>query len=76
MSQVVLLQSIPVPEIVWEKISMDFIDGLLVSQGYSAIMVVVDRLMIISAHSNTHTQLKQWLLLSSAILCNYTICPI
>nr|GEV43713.1 reverse transcriptase domain-containing protein [Tanacetum cinerariifolium] len=39
-----LLQPLNLPEQIWEELSMDFIDGLPKSEGYSVIMVVVDRL--------------------------------
>lgn len=39
-----LLQPLALPLRVWEELTMDFIDGLPKSSGYSVIMVVVDRL--------------------------------
>lgn len=39
-----LLQPLPIPEGVWQHLSMDFIEGVPKSKGYSVIMVIVDRL--------------------------------
>ena len=39
-----LLQPIPLPTMIWSEVSMDFIDGLPKAEGFSVIMVVVDRL--------------------------------
>ncbi|KAJ9564989.1 hypothetical protein OSB04_000955 [Centaurea solstitialis] len=39
-----LLQPLPIPELIWDEVSMDFITGLPRSGGYEAIFVVVDRL--------------------------------
>ncbi|CAN6842432.1 unnamed protein product [Brassica oleracea] len=39
-----LLQPTPLPTVIWSEVSMDFIDSLPKSEGFSVIMVVVDRL--------------------------------
>jgi hypothetical protein len=39
-----LLQPLPIPDRIWEDLSIDFITGLPKSKGYEAILVVVDKL--------------------------------
>lgn len=42
MATVGLLQPLPVPEKIWEDISIDFIEELLRSEGFDSILVVID----------------------------------
>ena len=39
-----LLQSLPIPNQIWEDLSLDFIEGLPKSEGWDTILVVVDHL--------------------------------
>jgi transposase InsO family protein len=50
-----LLMPIPPPKECWEEISMDFVTGLPVSDGYDAIMTIVDKLSKRPKYAPTHT---------------------
>src|SRR5258708_7171216 len=49
-----LLKQLPIPAQPWESISMDFIKQLPVSEGFTAILVIVDRLTKQSLFIPTH----------------------
>ena len=60
-----LLEPLPTLERPWESISMDFIIGLPLVEGYSSIMVVVDRFskygVFILAPTTCHVEDVAWL---------------
>ncbi|KNZ49959.1 uncharacterized protein VP01_466g2, partial [Puccinia sorghi] len=50
-----LLQPLPIPPLPWHSLSMDFISQLPLSNGYDAILVVVDRFSKMSLFIQTKT---------------------
>ena len=51
------LRFLPIPERPWSSISMDFIEGLPLSEGFDSILVIVDRLTKMALFIPTHKTL-------------------
>ncbi len=63
-----LLKQLPIPSQPWESISMDFIEQLPLLEGFTAILVIVDRLtkqsLFIPTHDMVDTPQLAWLFLT------------
>lgn len=56
-----LLQSLPIPNKIWEDLTMDLIEGLPISGRHEIILVIVDRLSMPTPSLRiTHTQQTLW----------------
>ena len=70
-----LLQPLPILHQIWDDISMDFIEGLPKSEGFDAIMLVVNQLsMLIFRHSSIHFLLNPLLPYSLRTLYAFMAC--
>src|SRR6266481_3265652 len=62
------LKQLPIPSQLWSSISMDFIEQLPASEGFSTILVVVDRLtkqaIFIPSHDTVNAPQVAWLFLT------------
>lgn len=66
-----LLQPLLLPRQIWTNISIGFVEGLIVSKGYSLIMVVMDRSKYVHSMALKHTFTIARA--ASLFLCNMTL---